>query len=392
MRADEALPVRGSLLDPETAAGLVNAAMAGVGARCDSVRPDQVRYMPGSSITVRYAARVTWKSGRDSEETLIAMAGRNTPANGPIVEVDGFPVAVWRYPNDPMLPGLAVLAAPGGASDLLSQLHASDRAVTSRVRVYRPGRRAVIELLGPDTRIFVKLVRPRKVSSLQRIHKAIAGALPIPQSLGWSEELGLIALQAMNGETLRSALAAGTGHHPTGTELWALVAALPDLPGETQVVAGPVARSADHRSFFSYVLPEADDKVGAIVAKLGSPSQPTTTVHGDFHTSQILVDDVSVAGMIDVDSVGLGDPVDDIATLIAQLSILAIGPAGAGFAKYGRRVLSDVDQLLDPSDMRRRVAAACLGFATGAFRAQMRDWRGETLRRLELAEQWLAAT
>ena len=48
------------------------------------------------------------------------------------------------------------------------------------------------------------------------------------------------------------------------------------------------------------------------------------------------------------------------------------------------------DRLIDPSELRLRVAAAVLGFATGPFRVQHKNWRLETERRVSLAERWIA--
>lgn len=391
MKADPALPVRDTLLDPKSAATVLDAVLAEVGARCGSVRPTQVRYLPESSISVRYQVNVTWRDGSSAQKILVAMAGRKLPNGTPIVEVEGSDVAVWSYPHDPLLPGLAAISRPKAVAEILDQLGAPGNGAATRTRVYRPGRRAVVEVRGPQTRVFIKVVRPAKARSLQETHKTIAGAVPVPHSLGWTEELGLVALQAMEGQTLRNAVEGDWLHRPTGAELFALVGALPELPSGRKRVLGPIGRAKDHANLISHVQVDLEERVSGLVESLGPPSTPIATVHGDFHSAQILVDEQGVAGLIDVDSAGIGDPADDMAMMLAHMSTLATGSHGSRFAAYGRKLLDDLDRMLDPSDLRRRVAAACLGFATGAFRVQMSDWRAETLRRVRLAEEWAAS-
>jgi hypothetical protein len=44
----------------------------------------------------------------------------------------------------------------------------------------------------------------------------------------------------------------------------------------------------------------------------------------------------------------------------------------------------------EPGDLARRVAATCVGLATGPFRVQQPHWRAATLRLISLAERWAA--
>jgi hypothetical protein len=47
--------------------------------------------------------------------------------------------------------------------------------------------------------------------------------------------------------------------------------------------------------------------------------------------------------------------------------------------------------MVDPIDLRRRVAAVVLGLATGPFRVQRDNWPSATLQRIEMAERWLTS-
>ena len=115
-------------------------------------------------------------------------------------------------------------------------------------------------------------------------------------------------------------------------------------------------------------------------------------VHGDFHSSQLLVSDRGVEGLVDVDTAGIGHRSDDLATLLAHLDMVAMdSPRGAAVRAYGSSVARVFDRIADPGLLRRKVAAAILGFATGPFWIQQPGWPRATQRRLMRAEAWLDA-
>lgn len=370
------------------AAQMLDAAMSEVGGTCSSARATQVRYVPGSSITVQFACDLSWTDGSKTKEAIVAMSGLESPSETPVLEVDGVPISVWRYPNDPFLPGLPSAADPNSVRGLLERLGAPAEEVKLRRRAYRPGRRAVLEATSPDARIFIKIVRPSRVARLQQLHQAMAGRVPVPHSHGWSEDLGLIAIQAMPGTTLRRAIAGGEPAVPDGRQLAALLDGVPDLGGASREVGGPAERVANHVTLLSMVLPSLADRVEYAADRMQVEPQPSSPVHGDFHASQVITSGGSVVGLIDVDTAGRGARADDFATMLGQISTLSLGSRSA-FSRYGEGLIGYFDRLVDPADLRVRTAAAVLGFATGPFRVQQTAWEAETERRLALAESWL---
>jgi hypothetical protein len=79
-----------------------------------------------------------------SEERLAAYTG--TPPEGTLTVGDGKDrIAVWRFPHDPYLPGLATAFDPAAVARLLRGYRLGDQQVRLTVRAYRPRRRAVIE-------------------------------------------------------------------------------------------------------------------------------------------------------------------------------------------------------------------------------------------------------
>ncbi|MDX1449158.1 MAG: aminoglycoside phosphotransferase, partial [Acidimicrobiia bacterium] len=221
-----ALPV---LLGPE-AAEVLGAALSPAGGRVRSLHITQIRYTPGRAIVVRYRVDVGWDDGRSTREVVVAASGERIP-DGPIVLSSGdTEISIWSYPHDPALPGLAVITDEQRAKRVFNQLGiASAGAPRLRLRSYRPLRRAVLEAATPRGKVFFKLVRPSAVADLQAKHQALSAVVPVPQSMGWNADLGLVALQAMPGKPLRKALEAGTRRLPAAGDYPSLLDRLPDL-------------------------------------------------------------------------------------------------------------------------------------------------------------------
>ncbi len=113
-------------------------------------------------------------------------------------------------------------------------------------------------------------------------------------------------------------------------------------------------------------------------------------MHGDFHSSQILIEEGRIVGLVDIDTAGIGQRANDLASLLGQLSTVAtVSQNPAPIDEFRGLLLEDFSQRTDPASLRRRVAGAIVGLATGPFRVQLPDWPEATLRRLELAERWL---
>jgi hypothetical protein len=113
-------------------------------------------------------------------------------------------------------------------------------------------------------------------------------------------------------------------------------------------------------------------------------------VHGDLYEAQLLVAGGRFSGLLDVDTAGAGLRADDWANLVAHLSVLTlVTQQTKAIRRYGREVLAHAESVHDPADLRARVAAAVVGLATGPFRVLERTWPANTLRRLELATEWL---
>jgi aminoglycoside phosphotransferase (APT) family kinase protein len=141
------------------------------------------------------------------------------------------------------------------------------------------------------------------------------------------------------------------------------------------------------------VLPAMADRARRIAAAVDhdTPEGPDVPIHGDFYESQLMVAGGEVTGLLDIDTAGLGERLDDAACLLAHLSVLAqICPARAGeINELGSRLERRLSQDLDRAALARRTAAVVLSLATGPHRVQEPGWPQHTEQRIALAERWI---
>ena len=385
--SDPRVPV--DLFLSPAAGELFDLVFAEVGAKISSLKPVQVRYVPERSVVVQYKAELGW-GNHESTETLVAASGLDVPSSTPIVELDQTPVAVWRYPKDPFLPGLEAASDPSRVNKLLADLGSPQSDTKLRRRAYRPGRRAVIEAVSPTARIFIKVVKPGQVAGLQAKHVILADHVPVPRSYGWSEDLGLIALQAMSGKTLRHVLESGSRRLPDPAQIISLLDSFPTRITNETPVQGPVASAPSHARLLKTIAPDSAAEVDEIVETIGrTEDENPTSVHGDFHSAQILVQGTNIVGLVDVDTAGVGQRTDDLASLLGHLATLALTSSKRkSMIDYAAVLLSEFDKQANPKEIRLRTAGVILGLATGPFRVQRSAWLPATNRRIGLARRW----
>lgn len=347
----------------------------------------------GRGAVATYAVTVRWADGRTSDELLAACTG-DLPSDALVLDDGDRKVAVWRFPRDPALPGLAAAADEESVAALFADLGLGSGPVRLAVRAYRPLRRAVIEATGPAGRVFIKAVRPDRVEALHRRHRQlVACGVPAPHSFGWTTD-GLLVLQALPGRTLRDALRSGTTALPDGDEIVALLDRLP-----TELVDGGRRRTwLDKIDFYanavSSILPEQRRRVTrlaeSIRAEAGTGTEVTT--HGDLYESQLLVHDGRVCGLLDIDTARPGDRLDDLGCLIGHLSALAhLEPANAqAINRIGNLYLARFDRSVDRADLRYRAAAVVVSLVPGPHRVQQPRWAHASSGLLSVAESWVA--
>jgi len=381
------------LLGPE-AGELLTAVAAAAGGILDRWRPRQVKHRPQRSTVVQYRANMTWPGGASTSEIFVAGTGEGAPSHGAALFDDGETrVAVWRWPHDPLLPGLSNALDPDKVASLLDELGIDGGAVQLRTRAYRPGRRAVVEATGRRGRLFLKVMRPARGEELHGLHRALSQHLPVPHSLGWTDD-GVVVLAARPGQTLRHALRTSSQALPPPQAMIALLDGLP-----TDLAARPPNRdllsaAEHHAEVIAATVPAVADRSRALVETLRSQGDPdqgqAVPAHGDFYEAQLLVDKGRITGLLDIDTAGAGLRVDDLANICGHLSVLGlVSDRPRRIKRYGASLLARAEEDHSPEVLRPRIAAAVVGLATGPFRVLEARWVQSTMRRLELAEDWL---
>jgi Phosphotransferase enzyme family len=391
---DDRLPAAEVILGPEIVP-IMELVVAEAGGILESLVRRQILHKPGRRLVARFAARVRW-GARETDESLVAITDVGGPPVGCAVVGDGTrTIGVWRWPFDPYLPGLPSAVEPDRVREVIAELGGEPGPVRLTPMAYRPGRRAVIRAVIGDQVLYFKVLPLDEAEALHGRHRALAGQLPTPVSLGLSRALGLVALEALPGLTLRETLVRGrlTPSPASVVDLLDQVAAVraPALAGEPRSSA--VHRAAGHARALEAVLPGQRDRLRRLVDRLGEPASVRPgLIHGDLHDAQVLVRDGAVSGLLDIDGFGPGDRVDDPATLIAHLASLevAVPRVRLHVRAYSEALVSASQRLSEPDDLARRVAATCIGLAAGPFRVQQPHWRAASLRHISLAERWAA--
>jgi hypothetical protein len=354
------------------------------GGRIEAARARFVNYRPGARIAVRYSARVEWPDQTVTDETLAAESRVHAP------------LRVWRWPDDPHLPGLRRALDPEFVLGLLDSAATPKHPIRLSRRTYWPGNRSVLVARSgtDDPVLFVKVVRPSRAERLVRLHEQLAPMLPVAHCVGWSRELGVLCLEPLPGRTVSSCLSTGAEPPPQPSELVELLLRLGRAPSDGRPRRTTGEKIARHVRLLEAILPEESGALHRFAELYGEECpQPLTTVHGDFHEQQVLALGGRVSGLVDVDRVGPGQLVDDLALMLARVRARGrFGRRGRERARaYEGSLLARFGAATDPAELRRRAAGALLGRATAPFRAQTPGWRDASRARLRMAEASLRA-
>lgn len=380
-------------------------AVEDAGGRLESWRIDHVDANPGRSTTATYRVRVDWPEGQREE-----LYGMSVGADDPGAE--GTPphgnasreVTVWRYPDDPDLPGLARAAYPEDMAEALAELGLVDGGVRGddldlRMIAYRPRRRAVlrVDVARPRRRLYVKVLRDSVLGPTLARHDLLTrNGVPSPRVLGVTED-DLLVLDGLPGRPLSEAIF--DAEPPCTAE--GLITLLDGLPGEVVDLPRrqPWSASVEHYArIVAGALPDEEERLGRLVSVLqdGLADVPEgcEPTHGDFHEGQLHVHGGRVCGLLDVETVGPGRRADDLACLVAHLSTVQRMNAEQTARVHDllSRWMPVFDERVDPVELRLRAAAVVVSLATGPYRTQEPNWQEETRRILAAADSLVQQT
>jgi hypothetical protein len=317
---------------------------------------------------------------------------RELPAGAFALTRGGIPVAVWRFPHDPYLPGLPSAISPARVRELLDALGGLLGDVTLHTRAYRPSRRAVVEVTvhGADAVgriLYLKVLAGDRAEELAGLHRQLVDHVPVPRVIGVARRQGIVALEALDGRTLRAALVAGMPLPDPG--------ALVEL--SQRFVASELVSTRDPRAFadpsrhvdgLARLAPDRAHAVAEVATAARQVDAPLVPVHGDLHDGQLLLDELGqVTGLLDVDGAGPGLLAQDAGNLVAHLAVLGeVWPEVRDRAEtYAAAVADAYRPITGAEPLARATAGAWLGLATGPHRAQDPGWEDTTRARIDRA-------
>ncbi|KZM37016.1 hypothetical protein [Oerskovia enterophila] len=363
------------LLTGPRAGDLLEAALAVDHVALGSWRVHQVHARPGAEVSVGYEVTVRGRAGGlrtagGRDEYLVATTADLPPdvveRHGILRMVDGDQtVHVWRHPVDPLLPGLATACDAATLTDRWRSIDPHAPLVLGLDLVaYRPLRRAVLRARTTAGDVYLKVVRPDRVAELRLRHDLflVAEVASTPrheQALTVDPHELLRALDALPPDAVllerRPAWAERSAHYARSA-----VGRLPSLAARIEALERGVRRIVETRD-----------------------PGPVVATHGDFYEANVLLVGGAgcrrVAAVLDVDTLGPGHRVDDLACMTGHLAVLeTLAPqVYPGVQGLVDRCLAAFGESTDPVGLRARTAGVVLSLLPGAPRDA-------------LAEVWLA--
>lgn len=381
---------------PDGAADLLERACRAAGLRLLEHRLRSVHQRVGRSVSHVHEARIGTDEG-ELDALLVAHADvRPMPAGAFVVDETAAPIAVWRFPNDPYLPGLPSAIDLARVGELLERSGVPAEGLRLRTRSYRPSRRAVVEVAvtgasdppGAAARpvLYLKVLAARAAEPLAERHRSLTAHVPVPRVVGVAADLGIVALSALPGRTLRDLVLGGA----IGVEPEALLDLSRRLAASGLVSDRDPRAFADptrHATLLRELVPEARATIERVAEAAARVEGPAAVVHGDLHAGQVLVVDGAVTGLLDVDGAGEGLLAHDAGSLVASLQVLGeLRPALRDHCEDRAAAVADLYRAeVGRGPLARATAGAWLALATTARMAQGEGWEDAVRGRIERA-------
>jgi aminoglycoside phosphotransferase len=228
--------------------------------------------------------------------------------------------------------GTPVLLQAAGADRKLSHLAGYLAAHGATLVAHRAERRAVAR--AGDGAMYAKFVRSARHTqdALDRgrhVWTHRTSAFDAPEPLAADTSSGWVEWSALPGRSWRQSVASGAAPTVSATIGAALrtlhtVPAAPSLPVHDGAAEAEVVRRWARMAVAFGLIDDADaaaaDAAASAVATLPSPG---LLIHRDFHDGQVLIDDRGRVGVLDFDTLALGDPALDLGNAAAHLEFAA---------------------------------------------------------------------
>ncbi|WP_341393439.1 phosphotransferase family protein [Arthrobacter sp. G119Y2] len=344
-------------------------------------------HRPGAGISALYRVEAVPRSGSAGKGQQVRLhVGATTAelggAGGPVVRAEAGSTAVrlWVHPRDPVLTGLPWATDAGAVARGVFGAGAAGARAELKLVAYRPLRRAVVRAGYEGSSAYLKVPQPRLADGLRRRLRLAADAgLPVPPLLATASDAGpaaagVLVLGALPGQSLHREL------RTAGNADWdpALLTRLLDqLPAAAMALPRRAAwseRILDYGAGAATALPEGAERIircaeGVAGMVRSTDPGPLVPSHGDFHGGNLLAGGggLQITGLLDVDALGPGHRVDDLACFLGHLRVLAaLAPENAALGAAAERSARVFIRSTGAAALYSRAAGVALTLVAGA--------------------------
>ena len=312
---DPALSQLPNLFDPDWVWQMIKERASGQHQEPHRIRIHHFNHSIGNSATVSY--ELVWPQDEylPAEYFVATIAGDDS-------------LQVYRYPEDPKLPGLVDAAQPDTALRLVNDHVLTVPVRRARVQLirYRPEYRAVLRHRIGKAKLFARVVRPADNESFLAAYRISAqSGFVVPRLAGNWAEGGVSWFTEVRGRNLRALIRKGKAPDPErvldGLEvLWR--ASLDNCevrPSDLKRAYRRALRGFRHnlRDFG-----DASRDLNKIANSLDTFVQswsPSCMAHNDFYDDQLLVQKDRRIALVDFEAIAPGDPMIDVGNFLAHL-------------------------------------------------------------------------
>lgn len=259
-------------------------------------------------------------------------------------------IRLWRFPNDPYLHGLALVAVKPALLTLLKKLDSRFDILDVKNVTYRPGKRAVFRIATNFGVFFVKVTTKSNVNRILEVQKVIQTKVKTAELIGIANEDVLIFKEYQGDDFLTS----DVDMEKLVSGILQFQRTLEKIPTEIEAKRKVIL---NYEWYVSLLRSHLDSEALAIVEKSLNvePNFPESGekrfIHGDFHLGQLKFEQ-SDFGVLDFDNAGLGHLAEDQATLLATCFFgFVINQNNSAGQKYAEFLTAWISRLQSSGDL-----------------------------------------
>lgn len=226
-------------------------------------------------------------------------------------------IRLWRFPNDPYLPGLSMVGVKAALSELIRKIDSRFDIQTVKNITYRPGKRAVFRVQTNFGYFYVKVTTSSNASRIVKVHDLIGNHIKTAELIGIARD-DILFFSELKGEDFLSM--ANPDYGEISNFLVEAEKSLSFLKTDTTAKRKVVANVDWYLSILkANVTHETFHQISLAVDRLPTVGalRDSTFIHGDFHLGQIKFTPSGI-GILDFDNAGMGLVEEDQSTMLAS--------------------------------------------------------------------------